>query len=35
MVVASKIKHIPLHDFEFRSRTTEGGIVDDPSVSAS
>lgn len=29
------ITHIPLHAFEFNNRVTEGGIVDDPSVSAS
>lgn len=29
------IMRIPLHAFKFRTRMTEGGIVDDPSVSAS
>jgi len=29
------VMHIPLHAFEFNTRMTEGGIVDDPSVSTS
>lgn len=35
VAVASEIMHIPLHALKFRTRITEGGIVDDPSVSAS
>lgn len=35
IAIAGESKHIPLHALEFRTRITEGGIVDDPSVSAS
>lgn len=35
LVEVNTIRHIPLNAFKFSTRKTEGGIVDDPSVSAS
>lgn len=33
--MSTKTKHVPLHALELRTRRTAGGMVDDPSVSAS